>query len=277
MADRRAIHGIWVVEKGSGRNLVAKAYSDIEIDMDLIAPFLSATHMFIDETANEKLRTIDTEFNRYIWEANEHLLFVMVVSKAARVGHMRFLLQYAMQEFIKNEVPAGKDIPTVLKEWHGAPTTFKKFASFVDELVGQYEVTDESLLAGKCMDCLAVYSYLYRAIMRVNIDKKTRRQLVSRIKKQMKPLLAEHAFLDGVVVNGDGIEILEINVYDLPYKILRDVLEELLRIMAEATKETVTKAKYRKMIFEEAMPYVKSDIKRMQTYAILDDVVRHLF
>ena len=92
---------------------MSRAYSGIDIDMDLIAPFLSATHMFIDETSNETLRTIDTATNRYIWEANDHLLFVMVVSKAARVSHMRFLLQYAMSEFITNEVPVGMNVETV--------------------------------------------------------------------------------------------------------------------------------------------------------------------
>jgi len=277
MSDRRAIHGIWVVEKGSGRNLVSRAYSDIDIDMDLIAPFLSATHMFIDETSNETLRTIDTATNRYIWEANDHLLFVMVVSKAARTGHMRFLLQYAMQEFITKEVPVGKSVEIVLKEWHGAPTTFMKFGGFVDELVSQYEETDESLLAGKSMDCLAVYSHLFRAIMRVDIDKNNRRKLVRRVKKHTKPLFERYEFLTGVTIDGGGIEILDIDVYNVPYKILRAVLEELLRLLTEATRETVTKARYRKMIFEHVMPYVKQDLERMQTYAILDDVVRHLF
>jgi hypothetical protein len=256
---------------------VSRAYSGIDIDMDLIAPFLSATHMFIDETSNETLRTIDTATNRYIWEANDHLLFVMVVSKAARVSHMRFLLQYAMSEFITNEVPVGMNVETVLREWHGAPTTFQEFGGFVDELVSQYEETDESLLAGKSMDCLVVYSHLFRAIMRVDIDKKIRRTLVRRIKKRIRPLIEEHGFLAGVTVDGGGIEILDIDVYNVPYKILREVLEDLLRHLTEATRDTVTKARYRKMIFEHAMPYVKEDLERMQTYAILDDVIRHLF
>ena len=78
-------------------------------------------------------------------------------------------------------------------------------------------------------------------------------------------------------VDGGGIEILDIDVYNVPYKILREVLEDLLRHLTEATRDTVTKARYRKMIFEHAMPYVKEDLERMQTYAILDDVIRHLF
>ena len=93
MSSKRSILGVWLIERGSGRNLVARAYSDlVKLDMDLIAPFLSATHTFIDKAASETLRTVDTETNRYVWEANEHLLFVMVVSKAARLGHMRFML-----------------------------------------------------------------------------------------------------------------------------------------------------------------------------------------
>ncbi|MHA2432575.1 MAG: hypothetical protein ACXADO_05025 [Candidatus Thorarchaeota archaeon] len=86
-----------------------------------------------------------------------------------------------------------------------------------------------------------------------------------------------YEFLTGVTIDGGGIEILDIDVYNVPYKILRAVLEELLRLLTEATRETVTKARYRKMIFEHVMPYVKQDLERMQTYAILDDVVRHLF
>ena len=105
MADRRSILGMWLIERGSGRNLVARAYDGIEIDMDLIAPFLSATHTFIDKASNETLKTIDTENSRYVWEASEHLLFVMVISKMARIGHMRFMLEYALNEFINNFIP----------------------------------------------------------------------------------------------------------------------------------------------------------------------------
>ena len=76
MSDKRTIHGIWLIERQTGRNIVSRAYSGIEIDMDLIAPFLSATHTFIDKASHENLRIIDTENSRYVWQENEHLLFV---------------------------------------------------------------------------------------------------------------------------------------------------------------------------------------------------------
>jgi hypothetical protein len=69
--------------------------------------------------------------------------------------------------------------------------------------------------------------------------------------------------------------MIDVNV--VPYHHLRDALEELLRLVAKVTKETVTPKAYRDMIFDHVMPYVKRDIKRLQTYAILDDVVRYLF
>ncbi|MFW9845280.1 MAG: hypothetical protein ACFFD6_00915 [Candidatus Thorarchaeota archaeon] len=277
MSNKRSVQGVWLIERGSGRNLISRAYANIEIDMDLIAPFLSATHTFIDKASREQLQTIDTETNRYIWEANDYLLFVMVVSKSARVGHMRFLLQYALGEFMKNQIPEGKDIATMLKQWHGRPNKFKQFGNFVDELVSQYEVTDESLVAGKSMDCLAVYSHLFRAMMRVNTDKKTRRKLVKRIKELIAPILSKYDFLSTVGVDEAGIDILNIDVNVAPYKFLREALEKVLGILSEAIKENVTTSAYRKMIFEHAMPYVKGDIDRLQTYAILDDVIRYLF
>ncbi|MHA2192422.1 MAG: hypothetical protein ACXAAR_03225 [Candidatus Thorarchaeota archaeon] len=110
MSNKRSVQGVWLIERGTGRNIVSRAYANIEIDMDLIAPFLSATHTFIDKASQEELKTIDTDTNRYIWEANDYLLFVMVVSKSARVRHMRFILEYAMEEFMKNQIPADKDI-----------------------------------------------------------------------------------------------------------------------------------------------------------------------
>ncbi|NHJ13587.1 MAG: hypothetical protein EAX95_07910 [Candidatus Thorarchaeota archaeon] len=277
MSDRRCIHGVWLIERGSGRNLVARAYSGIEIDMDLIAPFLSATHTFIDKASNETLTTVDTETNRYIWEANDHLLFVMVVSKGARIGHMRFLLRYALNEFSKQKVPEGESLANVLKHWHGAPGTFKDFGEFVDEIVSQYEETDDSLMAGKSMDALSVFSHLYRAIMRVRIPKATRRKLVKRIQELMKPLTEEYEFLGGIPVDEAGIDILGIDVYAIPYRALKVSLEELLRLLAQAAREIAPEDAYKDMIFEEAMPYVKSDLQRLQTYAIIDDVIRHLF
>ena len=277
MSNKRSVQGIWLIERGSGRNLVSRAYANIEIDMDLIAPFLSATHTFIDKASHESLKTIDTDTNRYIWEANDYLLFVMVVSKSARVGHMRFILEYAMNEFMKNQIPADKDIEMMLKQWHGRPGQFRKFGTFIDELVSQYEVTDESLVAGKSMDCLAVYSHLFRAIMRVRTDKETRRELVKRIKKSLKPIKAFYDFLNVVTVDSAGIEVLNIDVNTAPYKELRVALEEILKILSQVVKETVSKKAYQTMLFKHAMPYVKSDVERLQTYAILDDVIRHLF
>ena len=278
MSDKKSILGVWLIERGSGRNIVSRAYSEaVKLDMDLIAPFLSATHTFIDKASNETLRTIDTETNRYVWEANEHLLFVMVVSKAARLGHMRFLLGYALGEFMTNEVPKDNDIATMLKNWHGAPKQFQKFGNFVDELVTQYELTDEVLLAGKSMDCLEVYSHLFRGILRVQSSKAKKNKIVNTMKTYLEPLIDRYPFLSVVPIDTVGIEILQIDVNEVPYHHLRDALEELLRLLAKVTKENVTPKAYRDMIFEHVMPYVKRDIKRLQTYAILDDVVRYLF
>ncbi|TET09255.1 MAG: hypothetical protein E3J86_08710 [Candidatus Thorarchaeota archaeon] len=278
MSSKRSILGVWLIERGSGRNLVAKAYSDlVKLDMDLIAPFLSATHTFIDKASSETLRTVDTETNRYVWEANDHLLFVMVVSKAARIGHMRFMLEYALNEFVKQEVPSNSDVATVLKDWHGAPNTFKRFGNFVNELVEQYEVTDESLLAGKSMDCLEVYNHLFRGIMKVKTGKKKRNDIVKRINGWIEPMMNRYPFLAAVPIDGVGIEVLEIDVNTVPYQHLRDSLEEVLRLLAKAVREIVTPKAYRDVLFDHVMPYAKRDIQRLQTYAILDDVVRYLF
>ncbi|MFW9804237.1 MAG: hypothetical protein ACFFFC_16375 [Candidatus Thorarchaeota archaeon] len=277
MSNKRSVQGIWLIERGSGRNLVSRAYANIEIDMDLIAPFLSATHTFIDKAAQESLKTIDTDTNRYIWEANDYLLFVMVVSKSARVSHMRFILEYAMNEFMKNQIPPDKDIEMMLKQWHGRPGQFRKFGTFIDELVSQYEVTDESLVAGKSMDCLAVYSHLFKALMKVKTDSDTRKKLVRRIRKSIKPIKEFYSFLDVVAVDSGGIDVLSIDVNIAPYKELRVALEEILKMLSQVVQETVSKRVYQTMLFKHAMPYVKSDVERLQTYAILDDVIRHLF
>ncbi|TFG34982.1 hypothetical protein EU527_00605 [Candidatus Thorarchaeota archaeon] len=278
MSSKKSILGVWVIERGSGRNIVSRAYSEaVKLDMDLIAPFLSATHTFIDKASNETLKTIDTETNRYVWEANDWLLFVMVVSKAARLGHMRFMLEYALKEFMTNEVPVETDVASMLKSWHGTPKTFKNFGNFIDELVTQYEETDECLVAGKSMDCLEVYSHLFRGVMKVKTTKAKRKQVVDKMKGYIEPLLGRYAFLENIPVDGAGIEVLQIDVYGVAYQHLRDALEELLRLLGMVTREIVSKKEYRDMIFDHVMPYVKRDIQRLQTYAILDDVVRYLF
>ncbi len=277
MSDKRQIYGVWLIERQTGRNIVSRAYSGIEIDMDLIAPFLSATHTFIDKASHENLRIIDTETSRYVWQENEHLLFVMVVSKQARVGHMRFILEYALNEFMRKEIPKEKTVDIVLSNWTGSPQTFKGFGNFVDELVTQYEETDEALIAGKSMDCLEVYSHLFRAILRVKTDKKTRKKLINRILELAEPVMEANPFLSDIVIDEGGVEVLSIDVYNTNYSKLRSALEELLRVVALATKDVTSKTAFRSMIFDHAMPYVKRDLNRLETYAILDDVIRNLF
>jgi hypothetical protein len=277
MSDHRSILGVWLIERKTGRNLVSRAYSGIDIDMDLIAPFLSATHTFIDKASNENLRIIDTENSRYIWQENDHLLFVMVVSKAARIGHMRFILQYALNEFMRNEVPDGDTIDAILSGWHGNPQAFNHFGNFVDELVGQFEETDEALVAGKSMDCLEVYSHLFRAILGVEIDKKSRKKLMKRIKEHAAPIIEGDQCLAGVTIDDGGVDILSIDVYKANYGKLRTGLEDLLRVVSSSAKEIASEEAFRNMIFDRAMVYVKRDLSRLETYAILDDVVRYLF
>jgi len=277
MSDKRSIHGVWLIERQTGRNLVARAYSGIDIDMDLIAPFLSATHTFIDKATNETLKTIDTETNRYVWLANDNLLFVMAVSKAARTGHMRFLLEYALNEFMRNEIPDGSDISSVLKEWHGNPESFIHYADFIDELVSQFEETDDSLVASKSMDSLEVYNHLFRAIMQVEIDKKTRKKLVDGINERLQSLIETYPFLASVPVDEAGIEVISIDVHSVPYRTLRVALEEMLKVVTDVARKVVDAMAYRNMIFEHAMPYVKKDMDRIQIYAILDDVIRYMF
>lgn len=278
MSSKKCILGMWVIERQSGRNLVSRAYSDaVKLDMDLIAPFLSATHTFIDKASSETLRTIDTETNRYVWEANDQLLFVMVVTKAARIGHMRFMLEYTLREFMSTQVPEGATIESMLNTWHGSPSTFKKFGFFIDELVAQYEETDESLVAGKSMDCLEVYSHLFRGILKIKTTKANKRKIIDRVLGLLEPLMDKHEFLTQMPIDQNGIEVLSIDVYSVTYQHLRDTLEEILRVLAKATREFSSTKAYHEMIFDKVMPYVKRDIQRLQTYAILDDVVRYLF
>ncbi|MHA1247862.1 MAG: hypothetical protein ACTSPE_11080 [Candidatus Thorarchaeota archaeon] len=269
-SSRRSILGIWVIERETGRNLVARAYAGIDVDMDLIAPFLSATHTFIDKAANDQLKTIDTEGSRYVWVGNEHLLLVMVVSKAARIGHMRFLLEYALDEFMKTMIPEGTDLGTMLKKWQGSPETFSAFGKFLDELVAQYEVTDESLIAGKSMDCLEVYNHLFREIMRVDVGRNVKKRIVKEIQSKIEPLIERYPFLSSVPVDEAGLEVLD-------YKVLREALEDLFRVVSQCVRQNVDPEKYQTNIFNNVMRYVKEDLRRLQTYAILDDVVRYLF
>jgi hypothetical protein len=65
-------------------------------------------------------------------------------------------------------------------------------------------------------------------------------------------------------------------VYSVDYKALRAALESLLKAVAEIIRSVAGEEPYRNMVFDHAMPYVKNDIKRLETYAILDDVVRYL-
>jgi len=279
LSEKRFILGIWLIERGSGRNLVARSYDRVEIDMDLIGPFLSATHTFIDKASNEELRTIDTEASRYVWEATEQLLFVMAVSKNTRVALARFLLQYALSEFLNNHIPQGEDVASVLRGWQGSPETFQSFGEFLDELVSQYEVTDESLILGKSMDCLEVYNHLFRAIMQVKTDSKTRNKLVKSIVNAMTPLTKSYPFLAQAPVDKAGIEVVNINILSgqVTYKSLRNALGELLEAVALTAKATVDNETFRNMIFDSVMPYVKRDLQRITTYAILGDVIRDLF
>jgi hypothetical protein len=281
MGNGRAIQGVWLIERSTGRNIVSRAYSGIEIDMDLIAPFLSATHTFIDKASSEQLQTIDTEHNRYVWLASEHLLFVLVCSKSARIAHMRFLLEYLLDEFMRNEVPKNSDIDTMLKTWWGAPDTFRGFGEFIDVLIGQYEATDEVLVASKSMDCLEVYNHLFRAIMCVKADKDKRKKIVKTVKKRMKPLIEEYPFLAQAPVDGAGIEVLDIEVNPMketvPYRQLRIALEEMLGVLADTVKDVSGVNSYRAMIFNELIPYVKRDLDRLNLYSILDDIIRHVF
>lgn len=277
MATRRNIQGVWLIERNSGKNMVARTYTGIEIDMDLFAPFLSATKILVDEASQEDLQLIDTENSRYVWDGDDWIMLVMAISKSARVGHMRFLLNYAITEFYRLEIPANSDIQNVLHKWTGAPRAFMEFENFLDEIIEQFEVTDESLVAGKSMDCLAIYTHLFKAILSVKLTKKKRGQLLKNLKEQIAHLVETEAYLQCVKINPDGIDVLAIDPYDCSYRSLRGSLEGILLIVTENTRRIAGEAAFRKMIFDHAMPYVKRDLERLQTYAILDDVVRHFF
>ena len=98
-----------------------------------------------------------------------------------------------------------------------------------------------------------------------------------RIKKSLKPIKEFYSFLEVITVTSGGIDVLGIDVNVVQYKELRVALEEILKVLSQVVQETVTKKVYQTMLFKHAMPYVKSDVERLQTYAILDDVIRHLF
>lgn len=279
MSSKRFIHGAWLIEKDTGRTMVSRVYDRTEIDMDLIGPYLSATHTFIDRASRESLKTIDTESSKFVWETTDQLLLVMAVSKNARPAHIRFLLRYCINEFMSNHIPPGETLSTMLKSWTGSADTFQSFANFLDELVEQYESTDESLVASKSMDCLEVYNHLFRSLMSVKVDHELRERLVSEISRAMEPLIKKYPFLSRATVDTAGIEALDIDVAKsvVEYRVLRKALEELFVVVTQIIKRTVDTSAFRNMIFDHVMPYVKRDMDRLQTYAILDNVIRNIF
>ena len=119
---------------------------------------------------------------------------------------MRFILEYLLDEFLRNEVPKNSDVDTLLKAWWGAPDTLRGFGGCIDELVGQYEATDEVLVASKSMDCLEVYNHLFRAIMSVKADKDKRKEIVKTLKKKIKPLVENYPFIAQAPIDRAGIE-----------------------------------------------------------------------
>ena len=127
------------------------------------------------------------------------------------------------------------------------------------------------------MDCLEVYSHLFRGIMKVKGGKQKKNAIVARMKGLTEPLMDRYPFLIQVPIDVAGIEVLDIDVNNVAYQHLRDSLEELLRLLGKVVREKATPKAYRDMLFDHVMPYVKRDIQRLQTYAILDDVIRYLF
>ena len=115
--------------------------------------------------------------------------------------------------------------------------------------------------------------------MRVDVGRNVKKRIVKDIQSKIEPLIERYPFLSSVPVDEAGLEVLEINVLsnDIPYKILREALEDLFRVVSQCVRQNVDPDKYQANIFNNVMRYVKEDLRRLQTYAILDDVVRYLF
>ncbi len=277
LSNSRLILGVWLIERSSGKNLISLTFTDVEIDMDLFAPFLSATKFLIDTASSESLEMINTEGRRYVWHSNDWFLIVLAISKRARVAHMRFLLNYALNEFMNKAIPSNTSVDEFLRKWDGTPRPFREYEDFLRVLIDQFEQTDESLLAGKAMDCLAVYSHIFTAILRTNMKDDTREKLVSRIREELGNLIKDDSAFKGILIDKRGIDVLSINPTMCSYKVLRTRLDQILEIVSNIAKDLIPKRDYNKMLLEQLIPYMKRDIDRLETYSILDDIIRLVF
>ena len=276
LSNSRLIYGLWLIEKISGRNLISRNYVGINIDIDLFAPLLTSTKMFVDATASEPLEMVDTEGSRYIWHSNQWLIIVLMISKKARIGHMRFLLHYALTVFMEKCMKKYGPIEEFLQNWQGQPI-FERYERFVDELVEQYEQTDEALLAGKAMDCLEVYSHLFNAILTIDLSKEKKQEMMERIKSELHELVATDEAFKNTVITNRGIDILSVDYTKCSYRSLRTTLDKMLTIVARVTRNIAPKTAYRDMLFDHVVPYLKKDMARLETYSIIDDVIQTVF
>ncbi len=281
MNSKHDIKAVFIIEAESGRSIYQRTYAaEFNNQFELLSGQLSGIYAILNnEMIDDRLKSVDTEDTRFIWVKRGPIVLMAATALKINKSYIKAMLETLYEIFEKYLKESGQTLEHFLKFNSELSKALSILDNKVDELVGQFELIDENVIAKKAMDSLEVYEQLYYRLLRM-VDQENRAEIISKIKNMHSEALNKYIHTQKFVFDRNGIALTNFSSKELEsfkYREIRAILEQILKDISDLVRKSIGEENYRKNLFYYIVPYIKEDWVRIRAYAIDDDIIYHVF
>lgn len=113
-----------------GIPILFRNYGEAEVSEELIAGFISSISTFFSHINHSKIKSSETEDNKYFYKSTQDIIFVVGADKSDADYEVINKLQLISEKFLETYGELFRD-----NKWRGDSTTFKDFFGVLDNII----------------------------------------------------------------------------------------------------------------------------------------------
>ncbi|MHA1839056.1 MAG: hypothetical protein ACTSVM_01035 [Candidatus Ranarchaeia archaeon] len=259
------INQVFILRQETGELLYHRSYCQHKFDPALIGGFLSAmgniaTEQMVGDGGLESLRMKD---ERWVYFVDRGLYLIINADLAHPPNWLKHKLRYIAKEFFK------RFDEEKIRNWKGNANLFRSFDKYLDSLLQDWEVAQQTTTDTKAMDILGLYENIIYRLLHTKMPRSKQEQFFGKVAEIAKEIFGPATNIRDQYGQLDLFNLI-LGEYD--YHRFKVKLKRFYeRIFAELTN-TASKSAVTRMITKSLFPLFRFYYRNIDLYNI-DQVV----
>ena len=268
--DFSMINQVFILRRETGELLYHRSYCDHKLDPALIGGFLSAmgniaTEQMVGEGGIESIRMKD---ERWIYFVEKGVYLILNADLAHPPNWLKHKLRYIAKEFF------GMFNASTIDKWKGNARIFDAFDSYLDGLLKDWELAQQTTTDTKAMDILGLYENIIHRLLLTKMSKKNQTELLNKLIKHAKVIFGPTTNLQD---HYGKLDLFNLLLNDYEYQKLKTNLKHFFEYLFTELQDLTTRTAIERMITKTLFPLFKFYYRNIDLYNIDQAILPLIF